>query len=138
MESFGKSLGASTGCKVVTMKSGAAITALDCVAIDTGAVDPAQVIPCTNLLQPIGVALEAATGAGEFIAVAVSGKVENVTGDGTVNAAGTCLVADAAGVCTPYANTSVFVPFAISLEGDGGTTAQDIFIFGLGFETIGY
>lgn len=135
MDSFGKSLGASTGCKVVNLIAGGVITAKYAVAIDTAATNPQTVIMATDVLQPIGIALEAAAAAGDVIAVAVVGKVEDAVTDTAVDAAGKTLVADASGQLTYYANTSVFSPFAMSLEAD--TTVADVWLFGLGLDLIG-
>jgi len=137
MESFNKSLGAGKGCKTVTCVAGDVITAKMVVALDTGATDPARVIPCTDVLQPVGIALEAASAAGALIAVAVSGTVEDVPTDGNVTV-GKTLVSDGSSLLTHYANTSVLLPFALSLETDDATPDCDIWLFGVGVENIGY
>lgn len=136
MDSFGKALGASTGCKVINMVAGATITAKDIVAVNTAGTDPNNIIPCTASLQPIGVAMEAATAVGQVIQVAVQGKVTDVVADGSVTA-GSALLADNNGAANNYANTDVFAPFAVALEDDDATPVVDIWIFGLGFDRIG-
>lgn len=136
MESFGKNLGAGVGAKVVSLKAAGSITAKRAVAFNTaGGTDPNSIVQCTNVLQPIGIALETAS-TGDIIAVLVKGKVSDATTDGSV-AGGETLVADTNGYVTPYANTSVFLPFALALEGDASGTAADLWVMGVGAEVLG-
>ena len=113
---------------VVTFESGGAIVAGDVVKLDvsaTGSAKAATIVQGEADALAIGVALEAATGAGEQVRVCIGGYIEGVNsaagpvaGETLYAAAsgevddsdagateppvGVCLVATAGGVCTMY------------------------------------
>ena len=110
--------------------SGGAIVQGDWVKYDisqTGADRLRYIVQGTASGLTFGVALEAASAAGQVVRVAVEGYVEGAKTDGTV-ASGDSLVSDAAGACLPYVAADTLPIIGVALETDSGTTC-DVKVF---------
>ncbi len=124
---------------VVTMLAGGAIVAKQTVALDTSQTDAdmAEYVVQAPTSSPyaVGIALEAATGAGESIRVALAGFVEDAVVDNVT--AGDLLVLDAAsaGTLQTYVNTDTNPQFAVALESHA--SAANVWLFGLGLGLAG-
>ena len=108
-----------------------AITAGDWVSYDvvgkTGSDRTRYVVQGTATLTcTAGVALEAASAAGQVIRVCVRGYCEGAKTDGNV-AIHNALIAGAAGAAIPDADASVLRHIGYALETDSGTTC-DVFV----------
>jgi len=113
--------------------SNGAITAGQTVSLDetaTGEDRAKKIVQGAADALVIGVALEAATGAGSEVRVCVGGYVEGVKTDGNV-AQGNALVAKAAGALGPYANSDTTPILGVALETDDSTPVCDVYLFRL-------
>lgn len=119
---------------VETFIAGAAIGAGDVVKFDTAQTGSDRAIYCIKGIADglaFGIALEAATAAGQRIRVAVKGYVEDAITDGAVGITNS-LVCDANSDLTKYLGTETYAPFAVALETNTGTAA-DVMLFGICF-----
>lgn len=112
--------------QVETFLSGGVIGAGDWVQFNTGASDANRVLSVIEAVATfangnplvVGVALDAATAAGQSVRVVVSGYCEGANVDNGVAAAGTALVVDntGAGIANALAATDTCSACGVSLE----------------------
>ena len=120
--------------------SGGAFSAGDWVMLNTSSSDSDRVATCikastsfsTGNPLVVGVALEAATAAGQKIKVVTRGYVEGANVATAVNAAGLALVVDgtAAGRAVAIEATDLCSACGVSLEAASSNTC-DVFVYGL-------
>ena len=123
--------------EIRTFLSGAAITALDWVQMDTSKTDSDRVLYAIQADTSIatgnplvcGVALDAATAAGQKVRVVVRGYVEGANVASAVAAAGIALVVDAtaAGRAVAIVAADTCSPCGVTLEASSSNKA-DVFV----------
>ncbi len=124
------SIVAGAKADVVEFSSGGAIVAGDVVKLDVTATGEAQartIVQSDASAAAIGVALEAASGAGERVRVCVAGYIEGVNCAAGVTA-GEALYAAAAGEVDDSAAGATLPCFGVALDDlSGGTVTMYIF-----------
>ena len=131
------SISASDRRTVVAFKAGAAIAAKDCVCFDTSATGADRIITVVKsnnaaaaTHQGVGVALDAATTAGDVVRVVVEGYVEAANVESAVTIGQLLNAGATAGRGAAFGQADDEAAFGQALEAASGNLC-DVWIFGL-------